>query len=237
MNGVSIIIPTKGVPVFLDECVNSILKNNIDFPFEILIGIDSCHETIYHIEKDKIFYKKTKIFYFDSHVGPYVIKNSLVGIANYEYILFFDSDDIMTENMLNNFYNEIDHVDFVRFNYLNFSKNINNLLNENLKSDTIIGTKKTILDKIVGFQPWFCGADSELYERLVFNKMTEKTIDGLSFYRRIHDKNLTIRKETSNRSEIRKKYLDILKENKTKNIWTNPEKRVTEEYRKIKFDK
>ena len=158
-------------------------------------------------------------------------------ISKNDKILFFDSDDVMTENMLNNFYNEIDHVDFVRFNYLNFSKNINNLLNENLKSDTIIGTKKTILDKIVGFQPWFCGADSELYERLVFNKMTEKTIDGLSFYRRIHDKNLTIRKETSNRSEIRKKYLDILKENKTKNIWTNPEKRVTEEYRKIKFDK
>ena len=226
MNGVSIIIPTKGVPVFLDECVNSILKNNIDFPFEILIGIDSCHETVYHIEKDKIFYKKTKIFYFDSHVGPYVIKNSLVGIANYEYILFFDSDDIMTENMLNNFYLRIKEFDIVRFNCRGFTDDITKLHKPIDLGIGVFGIKKTIFNSLVGFQEWICAADTEFYERSNRKNLKVSIVDDISFFRRLHGNNLTLKKETKHGSEIRKEYVKIIEEKILNNVWDNPIKSI-----------
>ena len=111
------------------------------------------------------------------------------------------------------------------------------LRTRSFKFDTIIGTKKSVLDKIIGFQPWVCGADTELHQRLIFNKMSQKTIDGISFYRRIHDKNLTIKDGTNYKSKLRKNYISIINNNKSNNSWPNPEKRITEEYRKINLKK
>lgn len=236
-DGLSIIIPTYGTPEYLKECIQSIKNQKNNFNYEILLGVDNCKETLQHLKMNKDFYKGIKIYFFKNNVGPFIIKNTLINVVKNDKILFFDSDDIMTENMLSNFHKEIEHVDFIRFNYLNFSDNINKTLNEDLKADTIIGTKKNVLDKIIGFQPWICAADTELYDRLVYNSKTQKTIEGISFYRRIHGKNLTIKKTTNHKSEIRKKYIDILNKNKTQNNWPNPENRVTEEYRKIKLFK
>jgi glycosyltransferase involved in cell wall biosynthesis len=44
--GVSIIIPTYQVSGYLYECINSIVSQNVDFNYEILIGVD-----IYDIEE------------------------------------------------------------------------------------------------------------------------------------------------------------------------------------------
>lgn len=236
-DGISIIIPTYGTPEYLKDCITSVRNQKVSFKYEILLGVDNCKETLQHLKINKDFYKGIKIYFFKKNVGPFVVKNSLINVVKNDNILFFDSDDIMTENMLFNFYKEIKYVDFIRFNYLNFSDNINKTLNQDLRADTVIGTKKNVLDKIIGFQPWLCAADTELYERLIFNNMIQKTIEGISFYRRVHHKNLTIKKETNHKSEIRKKYISILNENKIQNNWPNPERRVTEDYRKIKLFK
>lgn len=233
---VSIIIPTYNTPEYLKDCINSIRNQKVNFKYEILLGVDNCKETLKKIKSDETFYKGIRLFYLKNNVGPFIIRNTLTNVAKSENILFFDSDDIMSENMLNNFYQEIDKVDFVKFNYLNFSKKIENILHgSKLMDDSVIGIKKSVIDKMIGFQPWVCGADSEFLERLLFNGFNFKRIDGVSFYRRIHEKNLTIKKDTNFKSEIRKQYIKIIEQNKSKKDWPNPESRITEEYTKIKF--
>jgi glycosyltransferase involved in cell wall biosynthesis len=230
MEGVSIIIPTYDGVEYIEECVNSIKNQKIDFNFEILIGVDNCKETLKYIEDNKDFYKDIRLFYFRENVGPFIIKNTLIDLTKYDNILFFDSDDIMVDNMLINFYQEVKKVDLVRFNYLNLRKNLEH--SNPLTAWGVFGVKKSVFDKFVCFEPWKCAADSEFIERVSFHKISSTTVQGVSFYRRLHDKNLTIKSETNMKSELRKGYKNQIDKKIWSGDWSNP-KKVVAQFRKI----
>ena len=46
----SVIIPTFNSVDFLDELINSILKNNFNGEYEVLFGIDSCVSTLTYVK-------------------------------------------------------------------------------------------------------------------------------------------------------------------------------------------
>ena len=231
--GVSIIIPTYQVSEYLYECINSIVSQNVDFNYEILIGVDGCETTLNHIKENKEFYRKTKVYYFKENSGPFIVKNNLINKTKYKYILFFDSDDIMNSGMLQNFYNEIPNTDIVRFNYVE-------LVNESSKggiktAEGVLGVNKKIFDKLIGFENWKCGADSEFLNRSSFNNISSKIVDEVSFYRRLHNKNLTINPETNFKSKLRNSYVDILNKKRVTKNWYNPNI-IKKEYEKIKLN-
>jgi len=231
--GVSIIIPTYQVSEYLDECIKSIVSQNVDFNYEILIGIDGCESTLDHIRKNKELYRKTKVYYFKENSGPFIVKNNLIDKTKYKYILFFDSDDVMKDGMLQNFYNEIVNTDMVRFNYVE-------LVNESPKggiktAEGVLGVNKKVFDKLIGFENWKCGADTEFLNRSSFNNISSKIVDGISFYRRLHDKNLTINPETNFKSSLRNTYVNILNKKRSTKNWYNPNI-IKKEYKKIKLN-
>lgn len=228
--GVSIIIPTRSTPKFLYECIESIFRYKVDFKFEILIGIDQCGDTLNHVKENKNFYEKVKIYYFDEHVGPYTIKNNLVNVTTYEYILFFDSDDIMNIGMLENFYKEIPNYDLIRFRFRAFTEDINKLHKLHDIGYGIIGIKKLVFNKLNGFQNWVCAADTEFIGRIENKKLDVGVIEDVCFFRRLHGENLTLKKETKHGSEIRKSYVQILEEKQRENKWENPH------FKKVSFN-
>jgi glycosyltransferase involved in cell wall biosynthesis len=231
--GISIIISTFQVPKYLDECIKSIISQNVDFNYEIIIGIDGCQETLKHIKENLEIYGKTKIFYFKENSGPFVIKNNLIEKIKYKYTLFFDSDDIMGENMLNNFYSEIQNYDLVRFKFVEI---VDGKTKGGLKlAQGVLGVKTKIFEKLNCFENWRCAADTEFLERMSHNNITEKIINEVSFYRRLHGTNLTIDSKTNFKSDLRNGYVSILNKKRSTNDWSNPEI-IKKEYEKIKLN-
>jgi glycosyltransferase involved in cell wall biosynthesis len=214
---ISVIIPAYKASKYIDECLASIKGE-----CEILIGVDACEETYNHIKH------LDNVYYFTKNVGPFVIKNTLMDIAKYENVLFFDADDVMAEDLIEKFISAIQQVDYVTLNYVDFHTVINPHLH--MFNNATVGIKKSVFNSLNGFYPWRCGGDTEFDYRVKYNNIKHKNLDGVNYYRRIHGNNLTMRKDTGYGSEIRKHYTNIINTNIRARHWPNPETKTIQEY-------
>lgn len=225
---VSIIIPAYKASAFIDECIASINKQKFQFSYEILIGIDCCEATKSHTESKKGMYEHTRLFYFTKNVGPYVIKNSLVDEAIYDNILFFDADDVMIDGTLSEFAKFINEFEYVHLKYSNFTGKIGKI--ETIRNDAVIGIRKSVFNKLNGFQPWRCSADTEFTYRLKWNNFKSTILPTLAYHRRLHGNNITLSGNTAHGGPIRNAYEAIIEKCKKEKFFTNPETKIKQEY-------
>jgi len=208
---VSIIIPTFQNVQYLDDCLKSVetsMKNNL---CEVLIGIDGCRETLNHLKTSRIT-PYTSVYYFEKNEGPYTIKNTLANIANSDNLIFFDSDDLMGDNMVDYVVKSLDRYICVKPKMYNFDSNTNDpILNLNTHGEGVFAIKKDLFLSMNGFEPWMCAADSDFMGRLYKRKPAMIGSPSPLFSRRIHDNSLTTRKETGMRSVMRHQYAKISK--------------------------
>lgn len=213
----SIIIPTYNNPTLLNETLNSIIACIKDLKCEILIGIDGCQKTLDFV-KQNLFDDRIKFYFFEKNVGPYIIKNSLSQISNSDYILFFDSDDIMKPELIDDIITNKNSYELIKPMYLDFQKDVMFIDNKILLSKTygegVFGIKKELFLRFNGFEGWRCAADSDLMGRLYKNKVKLTHTKRIGFYRRIHSDSLTQRPETNFFSPLRAKYASISKNKK-----------------------
>jgi glycosyltransferase involved in cell wall biosynthesis len=211
---VSIIIPTFQNVQYLDDCLKSVetaMKNNL---CEILIGIDGCRETLNHLKTSRIT-PYTSVYYFEKNEGPYTIKNTLANIANSDNLIFFDSDDLMGDNMVDYVVKSLDRYVCVKPKMYNFDSNTNEpILNLNTHGEGVFAIKKDLFLSMNGFEPWMCAADSDFMGRLYKRKPAMIGSPSPLFSRRVHDNSLTTRKETGMRSVMRHQYAKISKNKK-----------------------
>lgn len=103
LNGISIVIATKGRVKLLGELLESvqIARNNFNGPTEVLLIDDSNENDVKEIQKFCIKYDAKKIYY-----SPSVAEKRNVGARNaqYDIVMFLDSDCIATPNLLNEHY-------------------------------------------------------------------------------------------------------------------------------------
>lgn len=219
---ISIIIPAWKCKEFIVECISSIRNQKSNLNCEILLGIDACQETLDFVKNNPDKFNDVKVFWFEENVGPYVVKNSLIDIANSENILFFDADDIMNNNLLNHVFLKLKTHDVVVFNYMNFqnSSGISSGKKHNAYADGCFAIKKSSFISINGFENWRCAADSEFHLRAKKNNLSYFHIKEILFNRRLHTTNLTVKPDTNSNSQLRLKYKNIINDkNKNKN-WT-----------------
>jgi len=237
MNGISVIVPTFNNVQYIENCIKSIEKSFSDLNYsnyEILIGIDSCTKTLEFINYNN-YLKKNDIFYFLENKGPYLIKNSLSQIAKYDRLLFFDSDDLMKKDFISEIikYNNIYKA--IRFSFKNFTDE--NRIERNTASlqvaDGVISIDKNFFKEINGYYPWICGADTEIIGR-ISTKQTIYRSMAYSFDRRLHDTNLTRKKETNFASPVRKNIASLIEQLKHKK-YPNPENFFTNKFVKVEF--
>lgn len=235
----SIVIPTYKNVYFLIPCIDSIIKScGTDYEFEILLGIDCCYDTLNFVSQNSFFLdKRIRIFFSSKNVGPYVIKNSLVNVAKYENILFFDSDDIMMENMIETLFMSF-REQVVRFKFYNFDngkdhKDINNLKMSKRVGHGVFLIKRKKFIEMKGFYGWRCGADSEFLERYDGKNNKSILLNSPLFYRRYHETNLTKDNSTGINSETRNMYIKIIAENSKNKQWNDPESLETSKLRQI----
>ncbi len=225
----TVIIPTYKNTKFLTECIESVLVSAKKCAnYEVLLGIDNCYETLNFISDKKFLLKEeVKIFFFPKNVGPYVIRNTLAQKAKYENILFFDSDDVMMDHMLETLLSKFDNKKILKFKFYNFNNEKTYYDVENLMLSPIFGhgvflIKKNSFFDMNGFLPWRCGADTEFSERYEGNGNVIYKIDVPLFYRRYHDSNITKSAETSMESEERQKIKQIILDKRKNKSWQPP---------------
>ena len=215
-NQISIIIPTFNNEKFLQECLNSVIESVKNMNCEILVGVDFCEQTKEYIKKNK-FDNRIKFYYFHKNSGPYIVKNTLVKEAKSEIILFFDSDDIMKEEMINEIYSKMKHFDFIKpmFSEFQDGKHFSTVTKTNKYGEGVFSIKKSLFLQMNGFEPWRCAADSDFMGRLYKNNKKFTYTNSVVFYRRVHSSSLTQSPETSLWSKMRANYSKMSKSKKT----------------------
>ena len=218
---ISVIIPAYKAAKYIHECLDSIQGA------EILVGVDgNCQETLDSLHN--YVRKNVKIYTFSNINGPFVIKNTLVDQASNEHILFFDSDDVLVEGVIERIDERLAEIDYVKLNYINFYNKPTT--RGRMMNDAVIAIKRSVFNSINGFQPWRCGADTELSNRLQHNHFKHNVLDGLAYHRRLHGENLTMSKETGHKSPIREKYVAYINQHTKLNSWPNPQTKTTASY-------
>lgn len=233
----SVVIPTYNNTEFLEELFDSIEKNNSIQNCEILIGIDNCIKTLEYVLK-KQFPKNFRFFYFNQNYGPYIIKNTLVNISNYDKLFFFDSDDIMKESTLDEIISKLDYFECIKPKYVNFEDTDDGRIYMDDKpayGEGVFGIKKEKFLSLNGFEGWKVAADSDFMGRLYKTKVSLLHTKDILFDRRLHPKSLTINPETNYSSQIRTRYY-LLSKQKTINDVVLPEMKLGD-YQEILPDK
>jgi glycosyltransferase involved in cell wall biosynthesis len=102
---ISILIPTHNRPLLFKRCINSILNQNTEVEYEILVNNDSCDiEEIYH---DKIHIK----YFYNRYSDLSLVYKCLFDAAKYPYIFYLEDDDYL----LPDFFKHIDFTVDVNF--------------------------------------------------------------------------------------------------------------------------
>ncbi len=160
---VSIILPNYNSSKYIEETLNSILKQNFEDWRLIIIDDNSDFETKKILEKFQNN-KKINIIFLDENKGAGYCRNIGIEISNSDYISFIDSDDTWETNKLKNqlSFMEKNEYDFTYTQYSTFStkngKNFFKTVNpprkmsyETFINDTSIATSSMILKKkIIG---------------------------------------------------------------------------------------
>lgn len=101
--GVSVCISAWKTAEYIEDCLDSVaaqtwFKEHDNY--EILLGIDGCEETLAKVKEIMHKYKNLKVMMMDKNVGTYVTCNTIMKEARYEWLLRFDSDDTMPNDMI-----------------------------------------------------------------------------------------------------------------------------------------
>lgn len=94
----SIVVPVYNVENYLERCVNSLLKQNVD-SYEIILVDDGSKDGSGELS-DKLATDDRIIVIHQENRGLSGARNTGLKMANGEYVLFVDSDDWLEENSL-----------------------------------------------------------------------------------------------------------------------------------------
>lgn len=103
---ISVIIPVYNVEPYLDICLSSLLEQNFENTFEVLLINDQSTDNSSKICQEYAA-KHPKIFRYyenDSNQGVSVTRNRGLELETGEYFMFVDPDDILTNTALSDLY-------------------------------------------------------------------------------------------------------------------------------------
>ena len=205
----SIIIPCYNCAETLEEAVDSIYRQALTLPFEIIM-VDDCStdKTVKIMDKLKNRYKETKVFNHEKNQGGGVTRNTAVEKSTGDIIFCLDSDDILGDGALNKMVNyllaqkcdavgvstsikfkgkNIKDIDFVNnFGYVGEKIPTESLFNPQKCSlySVFMFTKRAF--KIAGGYPTEHGFDTQGFAwRFLANGLTAYTCPDTTYYHRV----------------------------------------------------
>lgn len=229
MEGISVLITAFKAESFIEDCVYSLMHQETSFPYEIIIGIDECPDTL-EVAKNL---PNISVYYNENNVGTFVMRNTLVKKAKFDNLVFFDSDDIAKDNLLQVMFDSLQQTDLARCNFYNF-KSFGNYIRCTVPAFGVFGIRKNVFLSLNGFQCcWKFGSDSEFIARCEQFSKTDTLIEDGLFFRRVHPNSLTQNPETGMNSKARKELKTILIPKIKEKTLENPKKIETTKVKSI----
>lgn len=121
----SIIIPVYNSEKFIEECLNSIIKQELKYKTEIIIVDDGSRDRTVDIIKEKFNDERIKLI-TQKNAGQSVARNKALSISEGAYIMFVDSDDVLLPNSINSLMDVAsrENADIVEGDIVNFQDDI-----------------------------------------------------------------------------------------------------------------
>ncbi len=101
--GVSVIIPCYNAGAFIDDAVHSVLKQEADTPYEIIIVDDGSSDalTLGRVDYfEDLGDDRVSVIRHDKNMGLSVTRNTAIAASVYPYILPLDADDRLVTDKL-----------------------------------------------------------------------------------------------------------------------------------------
>lgn len=225
-DGISICISAWKAEKYIEECLDSIYGQTwfkAHDNWEVLIGIDGCEETLKKVVAIKNKYKNLRVFMMDSNKGTYVTCNTIMKESKYDWLLRFDSDDIMLPTCVETFMGVCKNYDLIVGNVVNFGMEtkVTNQIKKGVGQQMI---RKSAFFELNGYDNYRISMDSDLIKKMrkfYRYKYIEKTIAK----RRQHEGSLTCSEDTCTNilkdRSISKKRLEVY------SIIKNPQRYAT----------
>lgn len=235
MEGVTICITAFNATRFIKECLDSVANQDWFAKhgnYEILVGVDNDAETLEYVRSIMKGYKNLRVFMMDSNEGTYITLNTLLDEAQYEYVVRFDADDIMSPNCISEAMKSIFSCDFVRFKFRNFYETDKVRWPDVLIAHAIGMFRKSAMTRYGGFRPWRIAADTEFLNRtksfIRFGVTSEEV-----FSRRVYEGSLTTATKTKVNSPLRTYCSYVIKNAKYPTAVSAIVPRVTNTYHEV----
>ena len=207
---ISIIIPCYNAEKYIDKCLEKLINQDFDKPYEVIIINDGSKDnTLQMLKEYEKKYANIKGI-TQENSGQAVARNKGMDLAKGKYIMFVDIDDFVDTTILSKLYTvaEKEDANLVYCDYYEYYCDNNLILKENNFTDD--SKKNSIL---ANFAPW-----GKLYKKDFFKKSGLKFLEGKLFediaivpvLAALSDKNIRVNEplyyyNCSNVSSIRKK--------------------------------
>lgn len=217
----TLITPAYRASRFMEEYLDHVCHQNMK-PDELLIGVDCCMNTLKSIadigSKFKQAKFKIKVLYFTKHVGCYIIRNTLAKMSSGKYLHFFDVDDIMYRDHIEEMHKALSSHSAPSCVYPLSRKKEPCMCDQVLNVEGAFSIDRGLFMKYNGFEPWPVGADSDFKYRLQnFGEnivyMKKETMSHVK-----HPGSLTRNQETGIGTPFRKEYQKRCEERKRRRI-------------------
>jgi heptose III glucuronosyltransferase len=177
----SIIVPIYNVEKYLSECLESILCQNFDFSFEIILVNDGATDGSKKIAKSYSNNYPDKFIYLEQvNKGLSAARNSGLNISKGQYVLFLDSDDCLSNTGLSDLVHKAmnQNLDIMVGNFINFYEDSSEFKNKKIvQSDTEIG--EAWLTKSLSQRKFMPAVWFKLYRRSFLLDQNIMFVDGL----------------------------------------------------------
>lgn len=95
-----IIIPVFNVEKYLNECIDSILKQKTKYSYQIIIINDASTDTSFQIAEEYSKHERIKVIHHRKNKGLSCARNTGLKRIEGKYITFVDSDDLLVDGAL-----------------------------------------------------------------------------------------------------------------------------------------
>ena len=170
---VSILVPVYNAANFLNECLMSLINQETNYSYEIIVINDGSNDGSADILKRYSHCSNVKI-YNQQNCGIAVTRNRLLDFATGEYVMFVDSDDILISSAIEVLLTEAisNNADMVEGNYIIVDEN-GRILETRQIRNRYLNSTSDILTAFNGY-PW-----GKLFHRSLFKEA--RFITGLEF--------------------------------------------------------
>ena len=218
---ISICITAYNSQDFIEECLDSVAEQTwfkTHDNWEIIVGIDGCERTLLKMKEIMHKYKNLRVLMMDSNKGTYVTSNTIIKEAKYEWILRFDSDDVMYEYMIDELMKVCSLKNIIRIPFIEFGDMPKGRkLMKRWAHGVLLYNKCAFLD-VGGYNEFRCACDTDFMNRLTIMGYCEVKFEKELFKRRMHENQLTQEKTTILHGDYRDELYKILKQRITNGI-------------------